>query len=230
MYAIAAASAAGVGVMALALPAEAKIIYTPRHRTIKTHEVFHLDLNHDQIGDFLISNHSFCTADVCGRTLRALPAAGRNRVIGAKGIGGPFYAYALKGGVKIGPQQPFSGRLMAASGTEYGSVGQWFNVSDRYLGLKFVIKGKFHYGWARLSVIVGGGSITAALTGYAYETIPNKPILTGKTEGSEESSVDDGSPASLNKNALQPASLGLLAAGAPGLSVWRREESAPENN
>jgi hypothetical protein len=144
-YALA-ASAAGVGMLALAQPAEGKIVYTPTHHTIKTHDIFHLDLNHDRIDDFLISNHSFCTTDICGRTLRALPAAGGNQVVGARGIGGILSAYALKRGVKIGPTQPFSGKLMAASGTEYGSGGKWFNVSDRYLGLKFVIKGKVHFG------------------------------------------------------------------------------------
>src|ERR1022692_891875 len=190
MYARA-AGAAGVGMLALTVPAAARIIYTPTHRTIKTHHILHLDLNHDQIGDFLLSNNSFCTSDICGRTLRALPVASKNQVVGAKGIGGAFYAYALKRGVKIGPRQPFSGKLMAASGTEYGSVGQWFNVSDRYLGLKFVIKGKLHYGWARLSVIAGSGSITAVLTGYAYETIPNKPISAGKTKGLDEISIEE---------------------------------------
>jgi hypothetical protein len=68
MYAIA-AGAAGAGLLAWAQPAEARIIYTPTHRSIKNHDVFHLDLNHDRIDDFLISNHSFCTTDICGRTL-----------------------------------------------------------------------------------------------------------------------------------------------------------------
>jgi len=201
MYACTAA-AAGVGVLALTVPAEARIIFTPVHRTIKTNQTLHLDLNHDRIGDFIISNRSFCTSDVCGRTLRALPVGSKNQVVGAKGAGGAFYAYALMRGVKIGPRQPFSGKLMAASGSEYGSVGPWFNVSDRYLGLKFVVRGKFHYGWARFSVIVGGQTITAALTGYAYETIANKPIRAGKRMSpGDVSAVDSGS-------------LGALALGA----------------
>jgi hypothetical protein len=29
------------------------------------------------------------------------------------------------------------------------------------------------------------GSIVATLTGYAYETIPNKPIVAGATKGSD---------------------------------------------
>jgi hypothetical protein len=66
-----------------------------------------------------------------------------------------------------------------------GFQGLWANggkgVKDRYLGFKFAIYGKTHYGWARLNVKVGYSDevyINAALTGYAYETIPNKPIIT----------------------------------------------------
>ena len=33
-----------------------------------------------------------------------------------------------------------------------------------------------------MSVKVQGHAITATLTGYAYETIPNKPIIAGKTK------------------------------------------------
>ena len=83
--------------------------------------------------------------------------------------------------------------------------GQWADggkgVKDRYLGFKFYVEGKGqpHYGWARLNVSVSKG-IHATLTGYAYETIPNKPIIAGKTHGKDE------------------ATLGRLAQGASGMS------------
>jgi hypothetical protein len=57
------------------------------------------------------------------------------------------------------------------------------NLKQAYLGLKFVIKGKVHFGWARAKVSVGF-SITAVLIGYAYETIPGKPIIAWRPEGS----------------------------------------------
>jgi hypothetical protein len=78
----------------------------------------------------------------------------------------------------------------------------WNNVKQAYLGLKFVIKGKTHFGWARLKVSVDPLklSITAILTGYAYETTPGKPIIAGATKGPDE----------------QAGSLGALAAGAAG--------------
>ncbi len=72
-----------------------------------------------------------------------------------------------------------------------------------YLGLKFSIHGQFHYGWARLNVFTNWNApgFTAALLGYAYETIPNKPIITGKTKGPDVITI-------------QPATLGHLARGA----------------
>jgi hypothetical protein len=62
-----------------------------------------------------------------------------------------------------------------------GTYGQRVNVTNRYLGLKFKIDKKNHYGWARLSVQQQGGQIIATLTGYAYETVPGKGIRAGQT-------------------------------------------------
>ena len=56
-YALA-ASAAGVGVLALTHSAEAKIIYTPTHRVINAGQHYNLDLNHDGKTDFSIQNYS----------------------------------------------------------------------------------------------------------------------------------------------------------------------------
>ena len=65
------------------------------------------------------------------------------------------------------------------------------------------------------------------LTGYAYATIPNHSIVTGKTKGLDDlSNAGQPSPVALRAPTHQPASLGLLAMGAPALSIWRREEFA----
>jgi hypothetical protein len=89
--------------------------------------------------------------------------------------------------------------------------------------LKFTLQGKTHFGWARLNVSCIGYKIRATLTGYAYETIPNKPIITGRTKGPDAISVDK-PEATLTMPTREPGSLGLLAVGAPGLSFSRREE------
>jgi hypothetical protein len=106
----------------------------------------------------------------------------------------------------------------------------WFNVKDRYLGFKFQIGGKTHYGWARLNARLQGSKITLVLTGYAYETIAGKSIKAGQTkEAADHSGEQDFSPnADLTapiSDTPQPASLGMLSLGAQGVALWRRRES-----
>jgi hypothetical protein len=182
LYALA-SGAAGVGMLALlSQPSEAKIVYTKTHVVIESNHTYQLDLNHDGIGDFKLRNYRFFT-DTYVATFSALPAQSKNRVVGKQlQIGSPYSAYALRRGTVVGPKQPFSGALMA--GTDgFSGWGRWDNVSDGYLGLKLRIKGKVHYGWARMKISASQNSITGTLTGYAYETIPNKPIIAGKSKG-----------------------------------------------
>jgi len=147
-----AASAAGVAILALAQPLEANGIYS-------------LDLNHDGIIDFLILESGYATFNgtAANNTLLAKEALG-NAVEGRRGKSGQHFASALKPGAPIGPGEPFisggaNGESMArtwVSDLGGGQSGQWLNVTDRYLGLKFKIDGKTHYGWARLSVDLPG--------------------------------------------------------------------------
>jgi len=187
---VTAASAAGVGMLALTQPAEAKIVYHHVHRVIGPGHNYSLDLNQDKVADFKIRNFYGCNQDYCYDLFSALPAA-RNGVEGKKGFLGIPYAYALSSGALIGPKQPFSGQLMASD--NMGTLGRWLNVADRYLGLKFKIKGNIHYGWARFNVVDHSPRITATLTGYAYETAANKPIKAGRTKGTDDASLRQGS-------------------------------------
>ena len=123
---------------------------------------------------------------------------------------------------------------MAAAATVAGgpaySFGAWGNlplIPYRYLGVKFEIDGKTHYGWARMIVKVAGVNITATLTGYAYETIPNKTIIAGKKSDSEESTTLSDTPGTADA-ILEPASLGQLAQGATGRMSWRRKTAVPD--
>jgi len=241
MYALA-AGAAGVGMLALAQPAEAKIVYTKANEQILGQgSRLQLDLNHDGINDFFFRRNSsahFTTS------LLVYTKVFKNDIWGTQSTNGLKLASALRRGFRIGPSKHFSSGFTGSSGSSWGKImwkvqgcgtqtqtctthkfGPWGPpISNRYLGLQFRIKGKRHYGWARVSWING----EYTLTGYAYETIPNQPIIAGKTSGPVEinRSVEQLNPASLTSATPEPATLGLLAMGSPTLSIWRRKESA----
>jgi hypothetical protein len=111
MYALA-ASATGVGVLALAQPAEARIVYKATHVVVGRNGRYKLALNHDKIADFILVNTYGCNTDYCVDALSAIAARG-DGVEGAKGFLSIPYASALQRGALIGPHQPFSGQLMA---------------------------------------------------------------------------------------------------------------------
>jgi len=187
-YALA-ATTAGIGMLAVVQPAEAKIIYTKSHLVIAGAEHYNLDLNHDKITDFTLVNFwSSSCGDSCGQVVSLKPPAG-NSAIGyvLKRSFSWHVASAMKKGSPIGPKGHFqagtNALVIGRSSNGASGYGPWFNVTNRYLGLKFKIKGKTHYGWARLTVTGTFGSIVATLTGYAYETIPNKAIIAGATRG-----------------------------------------------
>jgi hypothetical protein len=212
MYALA-ASAAGVSVLALAQPSEAKIVYTTVHVIIGHGGVsdYKLDLNHDGVTDISFSTaRNACTSGCFVYLFADLPTG--NEVRAEKFESGGYSVSALRRGARIGNAGLVAcagACLMAFDGSGiYHPRGEWLNVKNRYVGLKLEIRGKAHFGWARLSVAIQPSQVTATLTGYAYETIPNKPIIAGKTKGPDVTTVS-------------PASLGHLAAGASAIPSWR---------
>jgi len=232
MYPLA-ASAAGVSLLALVQPSEAKIVYTSAHHVIGPNSSFRLDLNHDGRADFTLGYYLRTVTSGAARSVYASAAPGN----GIEGTAGShrFLAAALKRGTRIPNRHHFSQTKARMAYQCSGFItscpqtiafsGHWVNVTNRYLGLKFKIHGKTHYGWARLSVQWVNFSFSATLTGYAYETVPNKPIIAGKTKGLDETArVEPLNPTSVSAPTREPATLGLLAMGSPGLSIWRREE------
>jgi hypothetical protein len=93
------------------------------------------------------------------------------------------------------------------------------NVTNRYLGVQFLISGETHYGWVRITT--KGGPV---ITGYAYETTPDTSIEDGAV--TSPSKVNSLAPADLLFPSSQPGSLGVLARGAEGVAIWRREAEA----
>lgn len=204
-----AASAAGIGVMAFVLPANARVIYTPVRKHIGRNATIPLDLNNDGKSDFNLHQSFTCTSfcEYIEGALTAVPARSQNQILGHAGRYNPL-ASALAGGAHIGPNKHFfaGSKVIASGGYDAGTTsvgacfGDWVDVKRHYLGLTFVFKGNPHFGWARLNeTCAQNGENTAVLTGYAYETQANKSIVAGDT-GTES----------------QPAPLGRLALGAAG--------------
>lgn len=243
-YAMAAGSA-GVALLACAQPAEAKIVTTVTNIVVPINGgLVQFDINGDGQVDFGLSAvgaGSTCTFTQ-GRVkhdappplgcpfndrLNVVPAQAANEVWQHGTSYGVKCAADLLAGVKIGPVRPFAANAMVMWGISGTSAGHSFcpwkasTPPKPYLGVKFVdTSGNVHFGWVRVSV----SGISATIRGYAYETVPNMPILAGATQGADSNADMLYPSGNLNPQPPQPASLGRLAQGANGLGAWRRED------
>lgn len=208
---------------------EAKVVFTPTHQLLTGGSLF-LDLNSDGVTDFTITESKFDAGVIrntgsfhSGGELTVAGAQAGNQVLGFTSSGS---ASALNAGFRVGASDLFlsnTPKIMEdCFRTTFSTVvdyGKWRNAKNKFLGLKFTLNGKIHFGWARLSVQRTGCKITALLTGYAVETVVNKSILTGQTQ--DAPALGD----LLAPDANIP-SLGILAQGAPVLDLWRRKEDS----
>jgi hypothetical protein len=158
------ASAAGVSVLALAGASDAKVVYTQTYQVTNTGLPLYIDLNHDGIKDFLLRTMFYRGTSGLEIGLAASGCNANNVVAGRRysSSGGYFFsaASALRAGARIGPKGNFSVPLpfMAeelfkrADGSQYSNLGQWVGkgegVTDRYLGLKFVVDGAVARGFS----------------------------------------------------------------------------------
>jgi hypothetical protein len=215
---VTAAGAVSVGLMAIAQPVEAKIVYTPL-ANVPISSLTTIDLNGDGITDL-----SFKLIDTYhGAFQWVYPAAGNALAFGSVNhSSGPLPLPLL---TRIGWKSPFQKRDGILTGVDgchstCYHIGIWQNQTNKYMAIRFLIDGKTHFGWMRLTV---GASLTGYATGYAYETIADEPIIAGKTTGSgvEISSVPPAVTTALPGKQFQ--CLGVLARGVDGVAIWRRE-------
>ncbi len=153
-------------------------------------ENYFLDINNDGTNDFRVYT--------VGTYVYAGPLATGNSILGS-GVGFA-YPFALSSGAEIssGATSWFNNSNQSLNYSSC-SAGNWCNVTDKYLGLRFNISGNTHYGWAQLDVSSNGNSWV--VKGYAYHDTPNTSILAGKKSLSIEdiSSIQDVKIVSLNK-------------------------------
>ena len=207
-YALA-AGGASLGILTGAQRAEAKIVYTKTNLQFLLHAS--LDINGDGVTDFYIDQ--VININTSPGTLFTLYASGApgNEVRGYRYFVNVANASRLSKGARIGASGVFYSRgLMADDGPCCGTFGAWKNDGSGFLGLKFQIDGRTHFGWAQIS-IDAKYPYRGIVAGYAYNTVPNEPIRAGQT--SEGDFIGEMPP--------RPATLGLLALGAPGLDIWR---------
>ncbi|HEV2378426.1 MAG TPA: hypothetical protein VG206_01370 [Terriglobia bacterium] len=234
----AAAGAAGVGMLALAAPAQAEIVYTPADLRVSQAPCcdspgIKIDLNNDGVKDFSVWIWSY--ADF-GPTYVDLFLYAKNRANGVRGADRGFAA-RLNSGAIIGSSQKFAqartfrGIPLVDMDVQYTGIGRektsfcygpWSQpAKNGYLGVRFDISGQTHYGWIRLTTgaCIGGGRLDAIITGYAYNTEPGQPIFAGEgAPGAEASTVRP-----------ESGTLGQLALGSLGLALGRRREHPLHN-
>jgi hypothetical protein len=231
-YALA-ASAAGVGVLAAAEPAEARILAMPVNISIPENGgIIQFDINRDGVPDFGLSANFYefaATPPPLGAFsswLKVVPAQDGNEVweVGSNQIS---CAEAVHAGNLISGRRPFKpGPLLMVFADGSATRGRsslcpWHGTHPPYLGLKFMINGEVHYGWARVISAIRN----TVLTGFAYETIPNKPIIAGATQYKDDlrqlSEV-------IAAPVTQQKSLGMLALGSQELVACRKREDETE--
>jgi hypothetical protein len=151
-----------------------------------TRKLFDLDLNHDGLTDFVFANFWGLSSSFTHAGFSVNYSFRKNEVLAGTGA----CAVGVANGKTIGPNHGF--RTVNAYLDAYGGSGShvtcpWADEHVHYLGLKFSIQGKTHYGWARFQQQFRGGTqgLTLLLSGYAYESVPNKPIVAGKTKGAD---------------------------------------------
>ncbi len=143
-----------------------------------------LDLDNDGNHEFAINGYF---GDGSAYNVSIVAAVYGNSVLGSN----PFYIYpfALNSGdpISSGQANPamsidwfYNGSLNWESCYNGAGNSNWCGVTDKYLGLRFLITGNTHYGWARLDVSASGDSFT--VKDYAYNTTPNQPINAGQQE------------------------------------------------
>lgn len=203
------ALACGGAVLAVtAQPANAEVVFKPTHRTI-TNGVLIIPIAHTD--DFGLKDEFYTLSGSWSSQLLTVNPEG-----GAAVVGNNQSASALYAGVVVGPAAQFqTGKLTMAGAFQEVQVsstrifGPFANTTNRFLGVKFAIRGKVHYGWVRFSRVTASAhgklKVSATLTGYAYETVPGKTITTGQIHDEIAGS--------------RRASLGQLARGAARTSV-----------
>jgi hypothetical protein len=242
----AAAAVAGVSLLALASPASGEVVFTKKTIHIPLATDGSLEPIKISMANNGIDNFNFTLSSTALSVYRFLLVGGSSLQDGLRvGTGPAFNVYlgALRRGERIGPSNPsslFNEGLVEESLSNgpnnrifFGSWGG--SPKNRYLGVRFPINGQLHYGWIRLTVTTNPDPHTpvmsATITGYAYETVPNKAISAGTAAMAASAAEKPTAEVQVPKNIQNQSgpALGMLALGSQALALWRREDTLISN-
>jgi hypothetical protein len=182
---------AAAAAMVAASGANAQIVYTDVNPDITVDDtqdaggftLVPLDLNNDMSPDFVLAARDTTDTGTRVRFTLVAPLASNNAIAGETPAA---YDYALA--LDMGAMINNTLNWIAATNTmAYNVAGanpydeNWNGVTDKYLGLRFVVGGNTHYGWARLDVDAIGDVFT--LKDYAYNATANAGLTAGQTAG-----------------------------------------------
>jgi hypothetical protein len=150
-----------------------------------------IDLDNDGVSDFILA--AFSSVSGVGGKLNlagAVAYSGNGNGIMGYTSGPFFYPSALEANAEINEGENFFGYLSGYVGSllwyyipgggASGTFGQWYNVEDMYMGVRFVDGGgNLHYGWVRMDV--EANPVKIVVKDYAYDETPDKGILAGST-------------------------------------------------
>ncbi len=181
--------------------ANAQIVYTdviPDNQIDSTNIVYHLDLNNDAITDYNITYTTLTQTITCGgvfiRTSYIIEVAPLDsNEVGRDVSGGNGFPSALLLNSPIADNLftwlNGGSRGLAVKGWTCGGLSMnqlqtysacnFLNANSKYLALRLHVASQVYYGWVRLSV--ASGVINATIFDYAYNSLPNQPILAGQT-------------------------------------------------
>ncbi len=189
-----------------------EVVFTPTHQSVNLeNEKVYVDINGDGVNDFILSIYASSSPGSNGHGYEELTASGL-QASASIAVSEFNNAFAGVGGQKLGPGAAFDHDGFMARRFFHSAVstssGAWSKLKTRhFLGVKFLIDGETHYGWLRFSQ---SSARLAILTGYAYETVADKPIIAGLG--------DDGKSFPETQPQHPAGSLGRLAAGLLGLN------------
>jgi len=169
-------SATALGLIVPSQKSDAQILYTDLHedRQFGDTSSFIFDLNYDNFHDLMVFQGFSATAQMI-----MLQRAQDTEIL-AQSQNSYMYPFALSANYQLDTINK-NWRIRDFGTMNFqgsNAYGYWQGVTDKYLGLKIKIKGKAHFGWARLDVAQNGKSFV--VKDYAFEFTPEKPIKTGE--------------------------------------------------